>query len=236
MAGISGVAGPGVEMTRVGDRWRVTRPWPPQLRPFVHSYLRLLGGGGLAVPGAAGSHRPGRRGDQPGGAVRPGPTAGGGEPGQPGDRLAGRGSGGRAPGVRPPRWPGGDPARVDPTGCLPAVRRADERVDQQGGRAPRRPWTRGRSAGGTTGGHRRLGSPFRPAGQRPVGPHRARPASRARGEPRLAPAVPRRMGRSRSAGSRPKWAGARATWSDGSPNRSAWRPRCPPGYCVSTGP
>ncbi|WP_328925782.1 AraC family transcriptional regulator [Streptomyces sp. NBC_00190] len=25
-------------MTRVGDRWRVTRPWPPQLRPFVHSY------------------------------------------------------------------------------------------------------------------------------------------------------------------------------------------------------
>ncbi|GHI85826.1 helix-turn-helix domain-containing protein [Streptomyces xanthophaeus] len=25
-------------MTRVGDRWRVTRPWSPQLRPFVHSY------------------------------------------------------------------------------------------------------------------------------------------------------------------------------------------------------
>ncbi|MEU7062353.1 AraC family transcriptional regulator [Streptomyces sp. NPDC046161] len=25
-------------MTRVGDRWRVTRPWPPRLRPFVHSY------------------------------------------------------------------------------------------------------------------------------------------------------------------------------------------------------
>ncbi|MFE2551241.1 helix-turn-helix domain-containing protein [Streptomyces sp. NPDC059355] len=25
-------------MTRVGGRWRVTRPWPPQLRPFVHSY------------------------------------------------------------------------------------------------------------------------------------------------------------------------------------------------------
>ncbi|MGW6703275.1 helix-turn-helix domain-containing protein [Streptomyces sp. NPDC054956] len=28
----------GVEMTRVGDRWRVTRPWPPHLRPFVRSY------------------------------------------------------------------------------------------------------------------------------------------------------------------------------------------------------
>ncbi|MEV6951096.1 AraC family transcriptional regulator [Streptomyces sp. NPDC051183] len=25
-------------MTRVGDRWRVTRPWPAQLRPIVHSY------------------------------------------------------------------------------------------------------------------------------------------------------------------------------------------------------
>ncbi|MER7467521.1 AraC family transcriptional regulator [Streptomyces sp. NPDC097981] len=25
-------------MTRVGGRWRVTRPWPRRLRPFVHSY------------------------------------------------------------------------------------------------------------------------------------------------------------------------------------------------------
>lgn len=25
-------------MTRVGDRWRVHRPWPAHLRPFVHSY------------------------------------------------------------------------------------------------------------------------------------------------------------------------------------------------------
>ncbi|MFI5671931.1 helix-turn-helix domain-containing protein [Streptomyces sp. NPDC051704] len=25
-------------MTRVGGRWRVTRPWPDRLRPFVHSY------------------------------------------------------------------------------------------------------------------------------------------------------------------------------------------------------
>ncbi|WP_327130622.1 AraC family transcriptional regulator [Streptomyces sp. NBC_01343] len=32
------MAGRAVEMTRVGGRWRVTRPWPPQLRPFVHSY------------------------------------------------------------------------------------------------------------------------------------------------------------------------------------------------------
>ncbi|MEU6755402.1 AraC family transcriptional regulator [Streptomyces sp. NPDC046685] len=30
--------GRGVEMTRVGGRWRVTRPWPAHLRPFVHSY------------------------------------------------------------------------------------------------------------------------------------------------------------------------------------------------------
>ncbi|MFE2147173.1 helix-turn-helix domain-containing protein [Streptomyces sp. NPDC059456] len=28
----------GVEMTRVGDRWRVTRPWPAPLRPYLHSY------------------------------------------------------------------------------------------------------------------------------------------------------------------------------------------------------
>ncbi|WP_329389331.1 AraC family transcriptional regulator [Streptomyces sp. NBC_01351] len=25
-------------MTRLGGRWRVTRPWPPHLRPIVHSY------------------------------------------------------------------------------------------------------------------------------------------------------------------------------------------------------
>ncbi|MFD8984774.1 helix-turn-helix domain-containing protein [Streptomyces sp. NPDC059564] len=31
-------AGQGLEVTRVGGRWRVTRPWPPQLRPIVHSY------------------------------------------------------------------------------------------------------------------------------------------------------------------------------------------------------
>mgnify|MGYP006171053439 CR=1 FL=1 len=31
--------GRGVGMTRVGGgRWRVTRPWPPALRPFLHSY------------------------------------------------------------------------------------------------------------------------------------------------------------------------------------------------------
>ncbi|MFH9070508.1 helix-turn-helix transcriptional regulator [Streptomyces alboflavus] len=31
--------GRGVGMTRVGGgRWRVTRPWPPTLRPFLHSY------------------------------------------------------------------------------------------------------------------------------------------------------------------------------------------------------
>ncbi|MEV6688586.1 AraC family transcriptional regulator [Streptomyces sp. NPDC051130] len=34
----AGTPGRGVRMTRVGDRWRVTRPWPPRLRPFVHSY------------------------------------------------------------------------------------------------------------------------------------------------------------------------------------------------------
>ncbi|WP_405486394.1 helix-turn-helix domain-containing protein [Streptomyces sp. NBC_00096] len=32
------MTGRGVEATRVGGRWRVTRPWPAQLRPFVHSY------------------------------------------------------------------------------------------------------------------------------------------------------------------------------------------------------
>ncbi len=30
--------GPGVRMTRVGDRWRVSRAWPVALRPYVHSY------------------------------------------------------------------------------------------------------------------------------------------------------------------------------------------------------
>ncbi|MFF3340144.1 helix-turn-helix domain-containing protein [Streptomyces flavidovirens] len=34
-----GAAGRGVEMTRVGGWWRVTRPWPPGLRPYVHSYV-----------------------------------------------------------------------------------------------------------------------------------------------------------------------------------------------------
>lgn len=28
----------GVGMTRVGDRWRVTRPWPVGLQPYLHSY------------------------------------------------------------------------------------------------------------------------------------------------------------------------------------------------------
>ncbi|MEU3721518.1 AraC family transcriptional regulator [Streptomyces sp. NPDC031705] len=28
----------GVGMTRVGDRWRVTRPWPAGLQPYLHSY------------------------------------------------------------------------------------------------------------------------------------------------------------------------------------------------------
>ncbi|MFB6613883.1 helix-turn-helix domain-containing protein [Streptomyces sp. NPDC056367] len=32
------MAGRGLEVTRVGDRWRVTRPWPSQLRPVLHSY------------------------------------------------------------------------------------------------------------------------------------------------------------------------------------------------------
>lgn len=38
VAGSTGTAGRGVRMARVGGRWRVTRPWPAQLRPFVHSY------------------------------------------------------------------------------------------------------------------------------------------------------------------------------------------------------
>lgn len=36
-------------MTRVGGRWRVTRPWPAQLRPFVHSYAGYWEAAG-AVP------------------------------------------------------------------------------------------------------------------------------------------------------------------------------------------
>lgn len=32
------MVGPGVEVTRVSGLWRVTRPWPPGLRPFVYSY------------------------------------------------------------------------------------------------------------------------------------------------------------------------------------------------------
>ncbi|MEU2396267.1 AraC family transcriptional regulator [Streptomyces sp. NPDC007369] len=38
LAGSGDTAGRGVEMTRVGNRWRVTRPWPDRLRPYVHSY------------------------------------------------------------------------------------------------------------------------------------------------------------------------------------------------------
>lgn len=38
VVGGTGTARQGVEVMRVGGRWRVTRPWPPQLRPFVHSY------------------------------------------------------------------------------------------------------------------------------------------------------------------------------------------------------
>ncbi|MET9699359.1 AraC family transcriptional regulator [Streptomyces sp. NPDC006529] len=40
LVGSAGVAGRGVEVTRVGagERWRVTRPWPARLRPIVHSY------------------------------------------------------------------------------------------------------------------------------------------------------------------------------------------------------
>uniref|UniRef100_A0AAU2JZA0 AraC family transcriptional regulator n=1 Tax=Streptomyces sp. NBC_00049 TaxID=2903617 RepID=A0AAU2JZA0_9ACTN len=37
MSGNRGV-GQGVLVTRVGDRWRATRPWPAHLRPIVHSY------------------------------------------------------------------------------------------------------------------------------------------------------------------------------------------------------
>ncbi|MFJ4318123.1 helix-turn-helix domain-containing protein [Streptomyces lavendulae] len=34
----SGVTGLGVDVTRVGGRRRVTRPWPAALRPYLHSY------------------------------------------------------------------------------------------------------------------------------------------------------------------------------------------------------
>ncbi|MFE2325174.1 helix-turn-helix domain-containing protein [Streptomyces sp. NPDC059385] len=34
----TGVAGRGLEVTRVGNRWRITRPWPPPLRPVLHGY------------------------------------------------------------------------------------------------------------------------------------------------------------------------------------------------------
>ncbi|MDH6579924.1 AraC family transcriptional regulator [Kitasatospora sp. MAP5-34] len=33
-----GVVGAGLEITRLGGLWRVTRPWHPGLRPFVRSY------------------------------------------------------------------------------------------------------------------------------------------------------------------------------------------------------
>ncbi|ATL26632.1 Transcriptional regulator, AraC family [Streptomyces formicae] len=37
--GSEGAVGGGVEMTRLGGgRWRVTRPWPAALRPYLHSY------------------------------------------------------------------------------------------------------------------------------------------------------------------------------------------------------
>ncbi|MBJ3808088.1 helix-turn-helix transcriptional regulator [Streptomyces flavofungini] len=37
--GSGSAVGRGVAMTRVGgDRWRVTRPWPEPLRPYLHSY------------------------------------------------------------------------------------------------------------------------------------------------------------------------------------------------------
>ncbi|WP_374777556.1 helix-turn-helix domain-containing protein [Streptomyces sp. NBC_01310] len=38
MVGSTVMAGGGVEVTRVGGRWRVTRPWPRPLRPILHSY------------------------------------------------------------------------------------------------------------------------------------------------------------------------------------------------------
>ncbi|MEV7520464.1 AraC family transcriptional regulator [Streptomyces sp. NPDC091371] len=41
VAGRTAIAGQGdraVRVTRVGARWRVTRPWPAQLRPILHSY------------------------------------------------------------------------------------------------------------------------------------------------------------------------------------------------------
>jgi AraC-like DNA-binding protein len=35
---VHGLRGGGVEFTRLGDLWRVTRPWHPGLRPFLRSY------------------------------------------------------------------------------------------------------------------------------------------------------------------------------------------------------
>ncbi|THA31070.1 AraC family transcriptional regulator [Streptomyces sp. A1547] len=49
VTGSTGTAGRGVEMTRLGGRWRVTRPWPARLRPFVHSYAGYWEAAG-AVP------------------------------------------------------------------------------------------------------------------------------------------------------------------------------------------
>ncbi|GAA2101273.1 helix-turn-helix domain-containing protein [Streptomyces albiaxialis] len=36
---MSGAEGGGLRITRVGGRWRVTRAWPPWLRPYLHSYV-----------------------------------------------------------------------------------------------------------------------------------------------------------------------------------------------------
>lgn len=49
VAGSAVTAGRGVAMTRLGGRWRVTRPWPARLRPFVHSYAGYWEAAG-AVP------------------------------------------------------------------------------------------------------------------------------------------------------------------------------------------
>ncbi|AXE24844.1 AraC family transcriptional regulator [Streptomyces globosus] len=38
VTGATRADGHGVRMTRTGGRWRVTRPWPAHLRPFLHSY------------------------------------------------------------------------------------------------------------------------------------------------------------------------------------------------------
>ncbi|GAB2805591.1 helix-turn-helix domain-containing protein [Streptomyces sp. NPDC054796] len=36
---MSGAGIGGLRITWVGGRWRVTRPWPPWLRPYLHSYV-----------------------------------------------------------------------------------------------------------------------------------------------------------------------------------------------------